>query len=96
MTLLRNIRNIFVIIMEIDYHTLVEFLLTLSIVLIRVSCRLKRFGEDLLKLGEKKTRGQLNACTFFLGGGGTIQFWGGSPAFPPLPPTIGAPRKRCI
>ena len=84
MTLLRNIRNIFVIIMEIEYHTLVEFLLTLSIVLIRVSCRLKRFGEDLLKLGEKKTRGQLNACTFFVGGGGQYSF--GVEAPPPPPP----------
>ena len=28
------------------------------------------FGEDLLKLGEKKKRGQLNAFTFFGGGGG--------------------------
>ena len=92
MTLLRNIRNIFVIIMEIEYHTLVEFLLTLSIVLIRVSCRLKRFGEDLLKLGEKKTRGQLNACTFFFeGGNNTVLGWK-----PRLPPTIRAPRKRCI
>ena len=69
------IGNIFVIIKEIEYHTWVEFLLTLSIVLIKLSCMLKMFGEDLLKLGEKKTRGQLNAFTFFFWGGNQILGW---------------------